>query len=55
VLTDAFRNLSAWPVVVVERESQVLVKLRPIFREFAAKAVEDRNGQTTGVLVGLYH
>src|SRR2546423_13766308 len=43
-LPDAFRNLGAGPVVAVERERNVLVKLRPIFSEFGSEAIEDREG-----------
>src|SRR5437667_144432 len=39
VLSDAFRNLGAGPVVAVERERNVLVKLRPIFSDFGSVAL----------------
>jgi hypothetical protein len=45
VFADAFGNLGARPVVAVERERNVLVKLRPILRKFGSQAVENRAPQ----------
>jgi len=36
--TTATANLGAWPVVAVERERNVLVKLRPILQSLIGKA-----------------
>ncbi len=55
VLSDAFRYLGARPIVAVKRKGDVLVKLRSIFRQLGAEAVEDRHGRAPWILVRLHH
>src|SRR5229473_2373994 len=55
VLPDAFGNLGTGPVVSVEREGNVFIKLGPIFRILGSQVVEDRDGRTSGILVRLHH
>src|ERR1700686_2534157 len=55
VLPDAFGNLCAGPVVSVERQRYVPIKLRPIFRILGSQVVEHRNGRTSGILVRIHH
>src|SRR6202521_5276150 len=55
VLPDALGNLGAGPVVSVERERNVLIKLRPIFCVLGSQVVEDRDGGARRILVRLYH
>src|SRR5208283_2646917 len=55
VFPNAFRNLGAGPVVAVEGEGNVPVKLRPICRKLGSEVIEDRDGQATGILFRLQH
>src|SRR5213080_3947533 len=55
VLPDAFRNLGAWPIVAVERERYVPIKLRPIRHKLSSQVVEDRDRQANRILVRLHH
>src|ERR1700674_4923528 len=55
VLPDAFGNLGARPVVSVEREGNVPIKLRPIFRILGSQVVEHRDGRASRILVRLHH
>src|SRR5882724_11595647 len=54
-LPDAFRNPGAGPVVAVERERNVFVKLRPIRHNLGSEPVEDRNRRAAGILFRLQH
>src|SRR5260370_8537030 len=55
VLPDAFGNLGTRPVVSVEREGDVLVKLSPIFRILGSQSVEHRYRRASRILVHLPH
>src|SRR5262249_2518157 len=55
LLPDAFRYLGAGPVVAVEREGKVFVKLRPIPHVLSSQIVEYLNRRAHWIFGRLYH
>jgi hypothetical protein len=55
LLPDAFRYFGARPVVAVEREGNVFVKLRPILRVLSSQVVEHLDRRARRILVRPHH
>src|ERR1700674_4573705 len=55
VLPDAFGNLGTGPVVSVEREGNVLIKLGPRLHILSSEVIEHRDRRARRLLVRLHH